>query len=283
MMNCEIITGLWASFLMMALGVVGYLKIREGRYYRIRLLATASLGVIAIAVGLMRLASSARTLDLIGLALLGLGVVAFVQIYSAICEVAITWCGRIPCVVRLLTAKHIRLLKEIVDIIERDKLNCLIGGGMAYDALMTGYLSHIPDDLDVICLSQDAPAIWDALTRAGFVLSMRHPHQITARRKGDVVVDILVWHSGEGGKVHRFQFPDLFVIPGSLFIERQAVQLNGISFFVQGASMLACIAPWASRLHHRVFLQSASGQLMPTGQAQRREALIKVLVTEFDG
>lgn len=282
-MNCEIITGLVSSFLLMALGVAGYLKIREGRYYRVRLIATASSGLIAIAVGLMRLASSARTLDLIGLVLLALGVVAFVQIYSAICEVAIIWCGRIPFIVRILTARHIRLLKEIVEIIERDKLNCWIGGGMAYDALMTGYLSHIPDDLDVICLSQEAPAIWDALTRAGFVLSMRHPHQMTARRKGDVVVDILIWHSGEEGKVHRFQFPDLFVIPRSLFFERQAVQLNGIPFFVQGASMLACIAPWASRLHHRVFMQSASGQVRQTGQAQRREAFIKVLVTEFDG
>ena len=132
---------------MMALCAAGYLEIKRGMYYRVRFIGTSCLGIMALVMGSIRLTESFSTLNGVGVALFGLGAIALYQLRFAACDLVLTRCGHMPFLYRYLTAKHIKLLKEIVEIIERDKLNCLIGGGIACDALMTGYLTHIPCDL----------------------------------------------------------------------------------------------------------------------------------------
>jgi len=221
-------------------------------------------------------------LDGVGVALLGLGAAALYQLRFAVCDLVLARCRHMPFLYRHLTAKHIKLLKEIVAIIERDKLNCLIGGGVAYDALMTGYLTHMPCDLDLVCLSEDEPAIRSALTRAGFVLKSNRPDQVLAYRKGDIMIDVLIWQTGEKGKIQHLFGVDLLVMPRSLFLDKREVQLNGVNFFIQGARMLACVVPWVSRKRHQTLLKSTSMSFAPIGPVQWRDAQIKVRVTEYN-
>ena len=247
-----------------------------------RFIGTSCLGIMALVMGSIRLTESFSTLNGVGVALFGLGAIALYQLRFAACDLVLTRCGHMPFLYRYLTAKHIKLLKEIVEIIERDKLNCLIGGGIACDALMTGYLTHIPCDLDLICLSEDEPAIRSALTRAGFVLKSNHPDQVLAHRKGDMMIDILIWQTAEKGKIQHLFGADLLVMPRSLFFDKRAVQLNGVKFFIQGSDMLACAAPWVSRAKHQALLKSTSTSFAKVGRTQWRDALIKVRVTEYN-
>lgn len=266
----------------LVLAAAGYLKIRRGLYHRVRFILTGSLGLVAMGVGLMRLADSARNLDAAGLSLFILGALALVQLRVAAKELLIQTCSRIHPLFDLLTARHLALLKELVILFEREQLNCCIVGGVAYDALMAGRLSHIPADLDMACLEEEVPALRAALLEAGFDLTDRRSNQIIARRHGTLEVDVLIWQDAGQGMIQLHSGSELYVVPRALFSPFQTAELNGFRFPVQGNELAYCLIPLVAREKHRQFLRSLPVRVKETVHREWRPVSIRLREVRYE-
>lgn len=266
----------------MALALAVYVRVRRGLYHRVRFILTGSLGLAALGTGLMRLADSVRCLDAGGLALFILGALALVQLRVAAKELLIQACSKIHPLFDLLTARHLALLKELVSLFERNQVNCCIVGGVAYDALMTGRLSHIPADLDLACLEEDVPVLRAALLKAGFELTDRRSNQIIARRHGTIEVDVLIWQDGGEGMIQLHSGSELYVVPRELFFPFQTAELNGIRFPVQGNDLAHCLIPLVAREKHRQYLRSLPVRVKETVHRQWRPVSIRLREVRYE-
>ncbi|MEI8351554.1 MAG: hypothetical protein WCG36_04480, partial [bacterium] len=262
--------------------VAVYLKIRQGLYHRVRFILTGSLGLAALGVGLMRLADSVRSLDATGLILFILGALALFQLRVAAKELLIQACSKIHPLFDLLTARQLASLKELVLLFERNQLNCCIVGGVAYDALMAGRLSHIPSDLDMACLEEDVPALRAALVKAGFELTDRRANQILARRPGTIEIDVLIWQDGGEGMIQLQSGAEIYVVPRELFFQSQTAELNGFRFPVQGNDLAYCLIPLVAREKHRQFLRALPVRVRETVHLQWRPVSIRLREVRYE-
>lgn len=281
-MEAQVIGVMACSLVVSALALAVYLKIRRGLFHRVRFILTGTLGIAALGAGLVRLSDSVRHLDAAGLALFVLGALALVQLRDAARELMIQVCSKIPPLFNLLTLRHLNLLKELVALFETNRLNCCIVGGVAYDALMEGRLSHIPADLDIACLEEDAPALRDALVKAGFELTDRRCNQIIARRPGTIEVDVLIWEEGGGGMIQLQSGSEMYVLPRALFLPFQAAELNGIRFPVQRNDLAYCLIPLVAREKHRQFLRSLPVRVKETVHRQWRPVTTRLREVRYE-
>ncbi|MCB2228011.1 MAG: hypothetical protein KQH53_15125 [Desulfarculaceae bacterium] len=154
---------------------------------------------------------------------------------------------------RYRNAGLLELLRLVAALIEREQLDCLITGGLAYDA-MRGRLSRVHHDLDLMCLAPERPRVLAAFAAAGLKIVEKSPYHAIAHLDDVRHVDVFSWREVPGEAMENIVGGILVRAPLAFRHIRQTASLYGLRLTLPGNAYLKSISPFVESAEDRRFL-----------------------------
>ena len=190
---------------------------------------------------------------------------------------------RLPAYLRYRNAAMFGLLRQVAVTIRGNDLDCLVTGGMAYDALR-GQFSRVHHDIDVMFPASQRPAVLEAFKSAGFEMEDKSPYHARACAEGELHVDLFSWVDAGREAMEHIMAGILVRVPRAFFAARQTAYLYGLRLSLPGNDLLKCIRPFVEAPRDRRFLaELATSPLIK--YEHRREVVVRritLAVHEFE-
>lgn len=180
---------------------------------------------------------------------------------------------RLPVYLRYRNAALLDLLRLVMAIINDNGLDCLVTGGMAYDALR-GRLTRVHHDIDLMFMASCRAAVLASFKNAGFDLEEKNPYHTRASTGEGLYVDMFSWVEIGQEAMENICGGIMVRVPRHFFASRQSARLQGIQLTLPGNDALKSIRPFVECEEDRQFLAELAGNPL-VRYDERRELVVR--------